>query len=105
MRSTAADHRTQCHDSIVAIAFSNLLGDQRQLISTRTTNNGNVVVAYLSLTFECVQRTRQQAVIDETVEATDNNSNFCVGCRNGAFDYLHGPSCDYVFSFRIEKPR
>ncbi|CSP35006.1 Uncharacterised protein [Shigella sonnei] len=87
--SATTNNRTQRNHRVVFTGFSQCTRRQRQLIGTRHPNNGNVFIFYLTDTFQCVNCTFQQAVIDKVVETRDGDGDASVRGSNVSFNNVH----------------
>ncbi|MNJ66319.1 hypothetical protein D3C77_623870 [compost metagenome] len=89
MRGAPTDNGAQCDHCIVFAGVSQHACSQRQLVSARDPDNGDVVVSNLTNALECVDGTLQQAVVDEVVETRNGDGDASVRGSNSSFNNVH----------------
>src|SRR5690606_36802362 len=89
VRSAATNNSTQCNHRVVFTGFRQRARCQWQFVSTWYPNDGNVVIFNLADTFQGVNRTFQQAVVDEVVETRNADGDASVRGSYSIFNNVH----------------
>ncbi|AEW72378.1 hypothetical protein EcWSU1_00938 [Enterobacter ludwigii] len=87
--SAATNNGTQRNHRVVFTGFRQRARCQWQFISTWNPNNGNVVIFNLADTFQGVNGTFQQAVVDEVVETRNGDGDASVRGSYSSFNNVH----------------